>query len=218
MTQGQYLQNQPINTPPEQQIVTGKPDGGGWKSLFSTLAILLAAPLVALLLTGFVFQSYEVDGPSMETTLQNRDRLIVWKAPKTLSKITGKSYLPKRYDVVVFVKQGLYEAEGNKKQLIKRVIGLPGDRVVVRDGIITVYNKSNPDGFNPDINQEFSSGVSSYSSGNVDIVVEKDAVFVCGDNRANSLDSRVFGTIPSRDLVGKLTIRISPISKFKSFI
>src|SRR5512140_403318 len=68
----------------------------GWGSVASTIAVLLIAPLVALLLTAFVFQSYQVDGPSMQTTLYNSDRLIVWKVPKTWSKITGHPYVPNR--------------------------------------------------------------------------------------------------------------------------
>ncbi len=171
------------------------------------------------MLTAFVFQSYEVDGPSMETTLQNRDRLIVWKVPRTLARITNRAYIPHRDDVIVFVKHGLYEAGSEQeKQLIKRVIGLPGDRVVVQDGHIKVYNSEHPDGYNPDLDHDFSQNISSITTGNVDMVVPEGQVFVCGDNRTNSLDSRSFGTISSKDIVGKLTIRIFPINNFKSFI
>ncbi len=199
-------------------IITSKPPSK-WGGAFYTIAIIIAAPLVALTLTSFVFQSYEVDGPSMETTLQNQDRLIVWKAPRTLAKITNHTYIPERSDVIVFVKHGLYESRGSQeKQLIKRVVGLPGDRVVVQDGKITIYNTENPDGYNPDLNQEFSENIASVTTGNVDIIVGEDEVFVCGDNRTNSLDSRAFGTVSANDIIGKLTIRIFPINNFQSFI
>src|SRR5688572_32316690 len=93
----------------------------GWKSVASTIAILLTAPLIAVFLTVFVFQSYQVDGASMETTLSHNDRLIVWKLPKTWSKITGHDYVPKRGDVVVFVEPGLGQyGQDPGKQLIKR--------------------------------------------------------------------------------------------------
>src|SRR5882762_2580960 len=72
-----------------------EPDHEGLKSILSTIAILIIAPLIALTLTAFVFQSYEVDGPSMETTLQNHDRLIVVKVPRTFARITHHSYIPK---------------------------------------------------------------------------------------------------------------------------
>ena len=192
---------------------------GGWRDIASTVAILIAAPLVALLLTAFIFQSYEVDGPSMETTLQNQDRLIVWKVPRTISRITKHAYIPHRDDVVIFVKHDLFESGGTQeKQLIKRVIGLPGDRVVVADGHITLYNAQNPDGYNPDLDHDFSENIAPLTTGNVDLVVPEGQVFVCGDNRTNSLDSRAFGPISTNDIVGKLTIRIFPVSHFKSFI
>lgn len=195
--------------------VPKQPRGRG--GAFSTIAILIAAPLIALFLTTFVFQSYEVDGPSMETTLQNRDRLIVWKVPRTWSKITKHNYVPERDDVVIFVRHDLYEEGGGEKQLIKRVIGLPGDRVVVQDGRITVYNSENPEGFNPDTGHEYSGNIASITPGNLDITVAKGELFVCGDNRTNSLDSRSFGTISTDDVVGKLSLRIFPLQNFKTF-
>jgi len=99
-------------------------------SIFQTIGILLLAPIMAFFLTAFVFQSYQVDGPSMEYALQNNDRLIIYKLPRTWAKITGRSYIPRRGDVVVFTKHDLaqYENADGDRQLIKRVIGLPGER------------------------------------------------------------------------------------------
>src|SRR5712671_5845014 len=77
------------------------PSHDGWRSALSTIAILLIAPLVAVLLTAFVFQSYQVDGPSMQTTLQNSDRLIVWKMSRTWARITGHAFVPQRGDIIV---------------------------------------------------------------------------------------------------------------------
>ena len=192
---------------------------GGWYSALSTIAILIAAPIIALLLTTFVFQSYEVDGPSMETTLQHRDRLIVWKLQRTLSRITNNDYVPKRSAVIVFAKTGLLQENSSKeKQLIKRVIGLPGERVVIKNGQITIYNAQFLDGFNPDINHDFSQNISAITTGELDVVVPDDQIFVCGDNRVNSLDSRSFGSIPLSDVVGELKFRVFPVSNFKSFL
>lgn len=189
-----------------------------WRGIISTVAILVAAPVLALLLTSFVFQSYEVDGPSMETTLQNRDRLIVWKVPRTVASLTNGDYIPKRSDVVVFVKKGLNDTGKQDRQLIKRVVGLPGDRIIVNNGYITIYNKENPNGFNPDINHDFSPNISPITTGNIDLTVNEGEVFVCGDNRTNSLDSRAFGTVPAEDIVGRLVVRIFPLNAFKSYI
>src|SRR5436190_29475 len=65
-----------------------------WRSVISTLLILIAAPLIALSITSFVFQSYEVDGPSMQSTLQNGDRLIVLKWPATAAHLRHRQYVP----------------------------------------------------------------------------------------------------------------------------
>ncbi len=74
----------------------------GVKSTLSIIGILISAPLLALVITIYVFQSYVVFGPSMESSLSNGDRLIVLKAPKTWAKIRGKHYMPKRGEIVVF--------------------------------------------------------------------------------------------------------------------
>jgi len=209
------------STPPADEtdngIITSDTSREGWRSVLSTIFILALAPIIAWLMITFIFQSYEVDGPSMEETLHDKDRLIVLKTGKTLSKITDSAYIPSRYDVVVFVQQGLVElGTPEDKQLIKRVIGLPGDRVVVNDGRVTVYNKANPNGFDPDDGQGYAKTI-SYTSGNVDLTVPDGEVFVLGDNRANSLDSRNFGTVSSQELVGKLVFRLFPINKAESF-
>jgi len=190
---------------------------GGWKSVVSTIAILVAAPVIAIILVAFVFQSYQVDGPSMETTLQDNDRLIVLKLPSTWARITRKPYVPKRGDIVIFHQnQGLDAFAEQGKQLVKRVIALPGERVVVKDGQVIVYNKEHPEGFQPDKTLPYGKVIVT-TPGNIDMTIPEGEVFVCGDNRTNSLDSRSFGPVPAKDIVGKLALRIFPLSKAKSF-
>ncbi len=204
---------------PSQPVTSSSSRRENITSIISTILILLVAPLIAFVLTSFVFQSYEVDGPSMETTLQNHDRLIVLKTARTWSRITGHDYVPHRGDVIIFVKRGLYEfGEDKEKQLIKRVIGLPGERLVVDNDTITVYNKDHPEGFQPD--KQFSYGQVIMPSNQVrhlDLTVGEHEIYVCGDNRGNSLDSRYFGPVPLKDVVGKLKLRIFPLNKAVSF-
>jgi signal peptidase I len=182
----------------------------------STILILLAAPLLAGFLMLFVFQSYEVDGPSMQTTLQNNDRLIVMKLPRTLARLTHHAYIPDRGDIIIFNEPSGADASNTTKQLVKRVIGLPGERVVVKDGQVTVYNGPHPNGFNPDKTLPYGSVIGT-TPGDIDLVVPKDQVFVCGDNRTNSFDSRYFGTVPADNIIGKLDLRVYPFSQFKIF-
>jgi signal peptidase I len=153
----------------------------------------------------------------MENSLQHNDRLIIWKFSKTWSDITNKPYQPNRGDIIVFTKDDIREPSGEPKKLIKRVIGLPGDRVVVSNGSITVFNDENPSGFNPDQNQEFSADIASQTEGELETVVRDGELFVCGDNRPNSLDSRFFGVIKTENVKGNAAYRIAPLGEAKRF-
>lgn len=189
------------------------------RTVLSTIAIILGAFGIAILLTLYLFQSYQVEGPSMQPTLHNGDRLIIWKAPRTLARITGHTYVPNRGDIIVFVEKGLMTANGSDKQLIKRVIGLPGDRVIIKDKEVKIYNKEHPKGFDPDTTLPYGQGLNLSVSPDdeVDETLGKNQVFVMGDNRDNSLDSRVFGPLDTNDIIGKLVLRLLPLSDAKVF-
>jgi signal peptidase I len=204
------------NKTPEPQVMSDKPHSS-LRDALTTVGIVLTAVLAALFIINFVFRSYQVDGPSMENTLQNADKLIIWKVPRSWARITHHDYIPNRGDVVVFTETGLGEfGQQDTKQLIKRVIALPGERVVVKNGNIKVYNSAHPDGFNPDKTLPYGKDI-PYTSGNVDITLGQHQVFVCGDNRPDSLDSRAFGPINANQIVGKLVLRVFPVGQAKAF-
>lgn len=200
------------NSPAQRQHKNQKKHES-WKSILTTVVVLLAAPLLAVILTVFVFQTYQVDGPSMQQTLQSGDRLIVWKIPRTWAKITGNDYIPARGEIIVF-NEPEFEEGVKGKQLIKRVIGLPNDRVVIEDNQITIYNDENPEGFTPDLAPD---SLPSQSSMSEDIVVPEGQVYVMGDNRGNSLDSRSFGPVDVENIVGNLVFRLLPVDDAKAF-
>lgn len=209
----------PQQTAPEPQAVGSETTAKhqGLRDALSIITVLLAALILAWGLISFVFQSYQVDGPSMQTTLHNSDHLVVWKVPRTWARITGHAYVPKRGDIIVFNEPGLADyGQGSNKQLIKRVVGLPGDRVVVKNGNITIYNKANPNGFDPDKTLSYGKVIPT-TSGNIDITLGSNQIFVCGDNRPDSLDSRVFGPVDVNNIVGKLVIRVLPLNDAKIF-
>jgi signal peptidase I len=197
------------------------PRGEQLKSTLGTIGLILIAPLIALCLTLFVFQSYQVDGPSMQQTLHNNDRLIVWKLPRTWAKLTGHQYVPGRGDIIILNEGGLESLGGDAsatKQLVKRVIGLPGDRVVIHEGVITIYNTSNPDGIKPDEELPYAADAKMTPTLNeIDVTLGPNEIYVCGDNRSNSLDSRMFGPIKTDQVVGKLVARILPLNQMKRF-
>lgn len=204
----------PETTPPEPNK-----ERSGWHDFLSFLAILVTAIGIAFLLITFVFRSYQVDGPSMESTLQNNDKLIILKIPRTWAKLTHHQYVPKRGDIIVFTESGLSAyGQDNTKQLIKRVIGLPGERVVVADNHYTVYNAQHPNGFDPDKTLPYNKdGHIPPTTGSVDVTLSKTQLFVSGDNRPDSLDSRSFGPIETNQVIGQLIIRLFPASKISIF-
>jgi signal peptidase I len=176
--------------------------------LFSMVQLVVGAILLATVINHFVFQSYQVFGMSMSNTLHEGDRLIISKLSKSISKITG-DYVPTRGDIIVFD-----SPLSNDVQLIKRVIALPGERVTVTNGKITVYNDEFPNGFSPD--EEYDDLLPVERSGNIETVVGEDEIFVSGDNRTqgNSLDSRnELGNVPIENIVGELVLRIFPLDQ-----
>ena len=180
----------------------------------ATVALFICALLIVVAAKAFIVQPYVVDGQSMETTLQNNDRLLVDKLPATFSHISSHAYIPRRGDVIIFNQADLPGFIGTK-QLIKRVIGLPGEHVVVENGSITVYNASHPYGFNPDKSGQYEAA--DITPGNIDLTLGHNQLFVCGDNRPNSEDSRAFGPINASQIVGKLSFRIFPLSKLHHY-
>jgi signal peptidase I len=209
--------------PDEQAMAVSSDDlnapQSGWRELLSTVGILLTAVAVALFIITFVFRSYQVDGTSMLNTLQNADKLIIWKVPRSWARLTGNAYIPDRGDVVVFTESNLAQfGQQNTKQLIKRVIGLPGDRVVIKNGTYTIYNATHPNGFNPDKTLPYGkNNAIPYTSGNINVSLGKDQIFVSGDNRPDSLDSRYFGPINADQIIGKLFLRVFPINHSEVF-
>jgi len=189
------------------------------RNIISTISLFLAAPLFALFLILFVIQSYEVDGPSMENTLQDKDLLIVDKSSKTWSRITGNPYIPERGEIIIFTKNENLGFGGQNRQLVKRVIALPGEKISVNDGVVTVYNNENPDGFKPDENPEYNESAKiEYTQGAITMqTVPENHVFVMGDNRNNSLDSRSFGPVNVDEIVGSLGLRLFPLNTARRF-
>ncbi len=216
------MQDEPSNTGVQPAApLTQKSKRQQLRTALTTAAILIGAPVVAILLTAFVFQSYEVDGPSMQTTLHNNDRLIVWKLPRTWARITGHQYVPKRGDVVVFVGGQALTAYGQdaSRQLIKRVVALPGEKVQVKDGKLAVYNAQHPKGFDPDDTLPYGKVIGDTEPMNTNgiITLGPNQVFVCGDNRPDSLDSRAFGPINTKQIVGTLAARVLPLKSAERF-
>lgn len=196
-----------------ERLLDGTFIGRNRNGFFGTLQLIFGAILLAVIINGFVFQSYQVVGQSMSTTLENGDRLLINKLGKTWSTITRSEYVPKRGDIIVFK-----SPIDGERQLVKRVIGVPGDRVIYSNGVFTIVNDANPDGFNPD--DMVSADIIADDTYSISQTVNEGELFVAGDNRLGgaSLDSRNdLGLVQTDSVVGDLIIRILPLSESRVF-
>lgn len=199
------------------------------KDVFSLIIFVFFVILGTYFLNTYIMRSYNVVGASMENTLHGKDRLIVNRTAVSLSHFFGKPYVPERGQIIVFLNGDAsgpltcgVEASIRDQYIIKRVIAFPGERVVVKDGKLTVYNKEYPEGFNPDESTRKSDqdGPKKYTAGEVDMTVPEDEIFVAGDNRegTHSYDSRYgLGTIPYCRIIGPVLLRLYPFDKIHLF-
>jgi signal peptidase I len=183
--------------------------------LGAILSWVILPLLVVFVIHTFIFQPYRVSGTSMFPYLEDSNYLVISKVEQTfvsLQHLLGNKsvgYLPKRGQIIV-----LRYPKDPTQTFVKRVVGLPGDRVVIKDGEVNVYNFAHPEGFNPDIPYE---PVYTKTDVDTDVTVNPNEVFVLGDNRlpGKSSDSRYWGQLPSSDIIGPAVLRLWPVDQFK---
>lgn len=165
------------------------------KELLIWTACIAGTILLAYLIINCFFEKTTMLDVSMETTLEKDSKIIINK----FSYILGK---PDRFDVVVFELEGKEHSFYN----IKRVIGLPGESVQIKDGQVYIDGKE----INEKVNVE---AIVNSGLAEDEIVLEKDQYFVLGDNRNNSEDSRfaTVGFIKKDDIIGKAWIKLKPL-------
>jgi signal peptidase I len=189
--------------------------GSGFMAVLAGLFSWIIFPLaVVLILHYFVFQAYHVLGTSMNPTLQQTDYLIISKVGYTeamLGRIFQKNalYLPKRGQIIVF-----HYPKDPSEIFVKRVVGLPGDHLVIKNGVVTLYTKAAPQGYNPDAGYEPAGTTTLIDT---DETVQASNVFVMGDNRTpgGSYDSREWGELPSSYIIGNAVLRLLPLDAIK---
>lgn len=187
------------------------------KDVIGIIIFIVCVLVGTLLINTFIFRSFNVLGPSMEKTMYTGDRLIVNRLPVTWAQLQNKEYVPERGQIIVF-KNPRFVPGSEDEYIVKRVIAFPGERVTVKDGVMMVYNKEHPDGFNPDDANKGEPG--SPTSGQKDVIVDEGTLFVAGDHREGdfSFDSRSgLGLIPFYDIVGPVGLRIYPFTAIRTF-
>jgi signal peptidase I len=158
---------------------------------FAIIAIVIVIPVRI-----FIAQPFIVSGSSMVPTFQNGDYLIV-------DEISYRLKNPERFDVIVF-----RYPHDQTKFFIKRIIGLPNEELVIKNGIVTIINTEHPDGFVLD--QPY---VKNESKSNEHLKLKENEYFVMGDNRSASSDSRYWGALTKNLIMGKAFIRLFPIKE-----
>ena len=163
------------------------------------------AIIIALIILVFL-KPIIIQQESMEPNFNPGDYVITSRQAYTLF---GE---PKRGDVIVF-KTELKDEEGKNKNLIKRVIGLPGDVVSMKDGYLYINDELLDE---PYVKEQ---GISDLVIGGdmAPVIVPEGMLFCCGDNRGVSLDSRSIGPIAIDSVVGKVKIRLYPFNQIKRF-
>ena len=166
------------------------------KELWDTLKFILLAAIIVIPIRFFLFQPFIVSGESMYPTFNNADYLIVDEISYYLKD-------PARGDVVIF-----HYPNDPKRYFIKRVIGLPGETVVFKNNAVYIKNAEYPEGIK--LSEPYLSQVTT-PGGQTEVEVTQDNYFVMGDNRGFSSDSRAWGLLPRKNMVGKAGLRLLPL-------
>jgi signal peptidase I len=198
-----------VDMPP--QPPPARPPTGRW--IREGIVVVVVAVLVAVLLRAFVVQTFYIPSGSMLPTLQIGDRILVNKLSYHLHGVS-------RGDIVVFSRPPAESCGGPEvNDLVKRVIGLPGDTLSLSGGYVYVDGKRLNETWLPSTEQ----GVTSAGpAGNgYDLArpyrVPSNNYFVMGDNRTDSCDSRYWGPIPKSLIVGKVELRVWPLTSIHIF-
>nr|WP_248064656.1 signal peptidase I [Paenibacillus silvae] len=184
---------------PDRKSAPG-PSGKSWTAeLWDWVKTIVVAFVIMMLLNLFVFNLSMVKGQSMQPTLVERDRLFV-------NKMVYHFDEPARSDVIVL--RDPSEDVGRKDYLVKRIVGLPGDTIEVKDHLLYVNGVKQAESYTDIEVQDPDFGP---------ITLEPDHYFVMGDNRheGKSKDSRMFGSITSSEIVGKAEFIFWPFSEMK---
>ncbi|MBI3120072.1 MAG: signal peptidase I [Candidatus Kerfeldbacteria bacterium] len=188
------------------EINRGEAAGSFWEStglfFLEVIKIVVVAALVIVPIRFFIAQPFYVNGASMEPTFHDFDYLII-------NEIEYRFREPQRGDIIVF-----RSPEDDSEFFIKRVIGLPGEEVMIQDSQITIRNDEHPTGVM--LNEDYlASG--TVTSGNSSWRLKNDEFFVLGDNRSASLDGRIFGPTDRDEIIGRAWVRAWPVSKWDVF-
>ena len=184
------------DTAPVSVPVGINPQASSQRSLLLYTVIAFGA---AILIRLFVAAPYVVVGSSMEPNFENYHYLIIDRVSYDIGN-------PHRGDVVV-----LDLPQNESRALIKRVVGLPGETVSISGNNVIITNSQHPDGFT--LSEPYLDPNNLGGSSNMKVTLGSDEFFVLGDNRKVSADSRLWGILPRKDIVGRVFLRLYPLGQ-----
>ncbi len=182
-----------------------EPTGGKMiLSLFwEIVKAFIIAMVIILPIRYYLAQPFFVRGASMEPTFEDGEYLIV-------DQLSYRFRQPERGEVIVF-----RYPQRLSQFFIKRIIGLPNEHVVVKDGSVEIFNTTHPQGVLLDESAYLAPEIRT--GGQIDVVLGPTDYFVLGDNRPASSDSRSWGLLPTSDIIGRVWLRAFPVSRWDLF-
>ncbi|MCX6809382.1 MAG: signal peptidase I [Candidatus Berkelbacteria bacterium] len=200
MDKDQKDQNYFEEDEPEEKTPKASAVGSFFLALFDFVKTIVIVVILAFIIRVFIIQPFIVEGQSMEPTFHNNDYLIT-------EKVTYKFRTPERGEIVIF-----HPPDNTSVNYIKRIIGLPGDTIEIKDGSIFVNSNELTEKY---LNSDEQTAL---SQGNQEkITLGEKEYYVFGDNRNHSRDSRELGPIPLDNLVSRVWVRLLPLDSMKAF-
>ncbi len=159
----------------------------------------LSALALAVIIRLFIASPWLVSGPSMMPNFQDMNYLIV-------DRLSYRLGTPQRGDVIVFSLPQM-----PSRDLIKRVIGLPGETVEIKGNAVTIKNAAHPQGFT--LSEPYIAAEDVGGPDGITVTLNAHEYYVLGDNRHVSADSRTWGVLPDKDIIGKVFVRLYPFNE-----
>lgn len=166
---------------------------GGW--IFALTKIFVVLFIVGSVIHYFILTIFIVDGPSMNPSLKNGEFVLV-------SRLSYRIAPPNRGEIIIM----RFPGDPERKIYVKRIIGLPGEKIAVNDRRVYVNDKL--------LNEKYISD-QTITEPDMEYRIEKNEYYVMGDNRPNSNDSRTWGALPEKDIIGKASLVFWPILQFR---
>ena len=168
-----------------------------WLEIWDIIKFLAPIVVIVFVVRTYIAQPFIVDGESMSPNFHTGHYLVI-------DELSYRFHAPQRGDVVV-----LRYPLDTSRFFLKRIVGIPGDHIVIKNGKVYITNDANPNGYV--LNEPYQNQATFPAGQFKDVILEQDEYFAMGDNRAGSSDSRAWGILPRKDIIGHALFRLFPV-------